>query len=91
MPRVSRRSSDVRITLRLPPALCARVDKLAEQNGGSRSGIIRAAIEQYCGHGEPELTCYDLAMRLGVIGVGSDKLPPDLSSNPKYMEGFGRE
>ncbi|HLJ10491.1 MAG TPA: antitoxin family protein [Planctomycetaceae bacterium] len=33
-------------------------------------------------------SCYDLARDLGVIGVADDT-PPDLSSNPAHMEGFG--
>ncbi|MEB3311427.1 MAG: hypothetical protein VKJ02_14465 [Snowella sp.] len=32
--------------------------------------------------------CYDLALELGVIGV-AENLPPDLSTNPAYFEGFG--
>ena len=32
--------------------------------------------------------CRDLARRLGILGVYKDA-PSDLSTNPKYMEGFG--
>lgn len=36
----------------------------------------------------PGESAYDVAKRLGLIGM-SDDGPPDLSTNPKYMEGFG--
>jgi hypothetical protein len=35
------------------------------------------------------VTCYDLAQTLGVIGVADDA-PADLSTNPDYLNGFGR-
>jgi predicted DNA-binding antitoxin AbrB/MazE fold protein len=37
----------------------------------------------------PVENCYDAAVRSGVIGCVDDA-PHDLSTNPKYMEGFGR-
>jgi putative addiction module CopG family antidote len=38
-------------------------------------------------------TAYDVARRAGVIGClkGSRRSPTDLSTNPKHMEGFGRD
>ena len=35
-------------------------------------------------------SAYDVAMELGLIGSAKNT-PPDLSSNPKHMEGFGRD
>jgi hypothetical protein len=42
--------------------------------------------------GEEE-TAFDLASRAGLIGCikGAPGSPTDLSTNPKHMEGFGRE
>lgn len=37
---------------------------------------------------ETEQSAYDLAVKLGVIGAAKN-LPPDLSSNKEYMNGFG--
>ena len=34
------------------------------------------------------VTCFDLAQKIGVIGVADDT-PTDLSSNPAHFEGFG--
>ena len=39
------------------------------------------------GNGE-ESSCYDLAARLGLIGMVKNA-PPDLSTNRQHMEGFG--
>jgi Arc/MetJ-type ribon-helix-helix transcriptional regulator len=40
-----------------------------------------------------EETAHDVASRAGLIGCikGAPRSPTDLSTNPKHMEGFGRE
>ena len=38
----------------------------------------------------PRETCLDIAKRLGILGSAKG-LPADLSTNPKHMEGFGRD
>ena len=42
---------------------------------------------------DAEESAYDLAHRAGVIGCikGEPGTPTDLSTNPKHMEGFGRD
>jgi hypothetical protein len=42
---------------------------------------------------EAEETAYDLASGAGIIGCipGAPRSPTDLSTNPKHMEGFGRD
>jgi putative addiction module CopG family antidote len=42
---------------------------------------------------DAEETAYDVALRAGLIGCikGEPRSPTDLSTNPKHMEGFGRE
>jgi hypothetical protein len=65
----------------------------ARRTGRSEAEVIGAALDAYLtklprlADGE---TCYDIAKRIGFIG-GSDNLPPDLSTNPDYFEGFGRD
>lgn len=39
---------------------------------------------------EAARSCYDLASELGVIGTAHDT-PADLSTNPAYLEGFGKQ
>ncbi len=43
--------------------------------------------------GATEETAYDVARRAGLIGClkGAPRSPTDLSTNPKHMEGFGRD
>ncbi|MBX6316251.1 MAG: hypothetical protein IRY99_25560 [Isosphaeraceae bacterium] len=40
-----------------------------------------------------EETAYDVAARAGLIGCipGMPRSPADLSTNPKHLEGFGRD
>jgi hypothetical protein len=42
---------------------------------------------------DAEESAFDVASRAGLIGCikGSPRSPTDLSTNPKHMEGFGRE
>jgi Arc/MetJ-type ribon-helix-helix transcriptional regulator len=42
---------------------------------------------------DTEETAYDVASRAGLIGYlkGARRSPLDLSTNPKHMEGFGRD
>ena len=42
---------------------------------------------------DTEETAYDVARRAGLIGCikGAPRSSTDLSTNPKHMEGFGRE
>ncbi len=53
---------------------------LAEDNGGASDSD----------EGEPEESFYDAAKRLGFIGC-IEGGPSDMSTNPKYMEGFGED
>lgn len=66
---------------------------LAEQTGKPWDEVLREAIVGYkpqiaAASGNDEESFYDAAMRLGLIGCVKGG-PPDLSTNPKYMEGFG--
>jgi Arc/MetJ-type ribon-helix-helix transcriptional regulator len=42
---------------------------------------------------DAEETAFDVASRAGLIGClqGAPRSPTDLSTNPKHMEGFGRD
>jgi hypothetical protein len=69
--------------------------ELATKTGQSQEAILSNALRQYRappadtgengGHFE---TVYDVLERNGLIGCVKGG-PPDLSTNPKYMEGFG--
>jgi predicted transcriptional regulator len=79
-----------RINVRVQSRLKQRLEAEARARGVSPSQIVRQAIEEHLRQQEPGESCYDLAKRLGIIGSAKG-LPSDLSSNPEYMEGFGRD
>lgn len=73
------------ISLKLPPELEARLTRAARAKGVSKSRLIREALEAHLANGKRRQSCLDLAGDL----VGSLSGPKDLSTNPKYMKGFG--
>ena len=77
-----------RINVRVNEQLKKELEAEAEQKGVSPSDIVRQALEEHLQRRPPRESCYDIAKRLGIIGVYKDT-PADLSTNPKHMEGFG--
>jgi len=76
------------ISLKLPPNLSAKLDHAASQRRQSKSEIVRAALEQFLNGGSRtrrQVSALELAGDL----VGCVEGPGDLSTNSKYMEGFG--
>ena len=82
--------SQRRLSVRIPKELQQRLSRAAKKAGKSESEIVRAAIEDYCAAESPGPSAYDLFKKAGLIGVAKN-LPSDLATNPKYMEGFGRD
>ena len=78
-----------RINVRIEGRVKQQLEAEARMRGVSPSAIVRQAIEEHLGQRRPTESCHDLAKRLGILGSAKD-LPPDLSTNPNYMEGFGR-
>jgi hypothetical protein len=52
--------------------------------------VVREALEKHLAEEPKNLSAYDLALQVGAIGCAKN-LPPDLSTNKKYMEGFGEK
>jgi hypothetical protein len=76
------------ISLKLPEALLAELEEASRLRKMSKSALVRAALrrELSATNQKRKPSCYDLARDL----AGSIKgLPPDIATNPKYMEGFG--
>ena len=71
--------------IRLPSRLSARLERAAKKRGQTKSEIVRNALEQFL-NGERPMSALELAGDL----VGRGKGPGDLSTNPKYMEGYGQ-
>ena len=78
-----------RLTVRLDAKLRQRLRRLARQQGKRDSEIVREALDAYCPNHQKTITCYDIALKAGLIGVAKNA-PPDLSTNPEHMEGFGK-
>ena len=66
------------------------MNALKKATGKSESELVRNAIEELCRQHRDEPTCYDIAVRMGIVGAVKGG-PKDLSTNPKHMEGFGRD
>jgi len=77
------------ISLKLPEALLADLEKESRLRRMNKSALVRAALERELAAGREQKmpSCYDLARDL----AGSIKgLPKDIATNPKYLEGFGK-
>ena len=71
-------------SIKLPAALSEKVVRIARKRRVPVSVVVRDALEAV---GEPsEVSAADLAGDL----LGSVDAPPDLSTNPKYMRGYGK-
>ena len=90
MSDVARERSDTgnRISVRLTPKLTARLKREVSSLGKSESTVVREALEGYFKRKTDNESCYDAAVRLGIIGCAKG-LPRDLSTNKKYFKGFG--
>lgn len=76
------------MSLKLSDSLERRVVGEANKRGVSKSQLVRDALESYLRNGDKveAPSCYDLSLDL----AGAFEGPPDLSTNPKYLEGLGQ-
>ena len=76
------------LTVKLSPPLEAQLEALVRRRGQRKSTLVREAIERLVAErGEaPKGSVLDLLIDLKGIGNG----PSDLSTNKKYMRGFGK-
>jgi Arc/MetJ-type ribon-helix-helix transcriptional regulator len=81
--------SALRISVRLDKDTHRRLEAAVNATGKSESELVREALADYLKQERLEETCLDLARRLGLLGCATG-LPPDLSTNRKHFEGFGR-
>lgn len=77
------------VSFKLPIHLDQMLTRVARRRGISRAAVLREALERYRAAG--------YAIHGSVLEAAGDLVgrfkggPRDLSTNPKYMEGFGEE
>jgi predicted DNA-binding protein len=81
--------SSQRITIRISESLVKRLKKHAGMRRRSESALVREALESFLGEASGSNSAYDLAREAGLIGCVPGK-SSDLSTNRKYLEGFGK-
>jgi Arc/MetJ-type ribon-helix-helix transcriptional regulator len=74
------------ISVKLPEPMANWLARRAKETKRTRSSVVREALERERSGKERPKSCHDLLQDV----CGSFDGPPDLSTNPKYMEGFGR-
>jgi len=78
-----------RITVRVPQALTTRLRNRSRAKGTTESEVVREALENYLRHSGGERSAYEMAEEAGIIGSARNA-PRDLSTNPRYLKGFGK-
>ena len=76
------------ISLKLPAGLHAKLERAAKLRKQSKSEVVRTALEQLL-NGERAVPAGSLLEAIRPW-IGCVEGPGDLSTNPKYMEDFGK-
>jgi predicted DNA-binding protein len=79
---------DHRITVRLSAEVRRRLKASAQRRGTRESDLVRSAVELQLAAEEGVPTAYEHAKKAGLIGAVKGTAR-DLSTNPKYFDGFG--
>lgn len=74
------------ITVKLPKPLLQKLEAEARRRRTSASNVLVEAFERTQKDGNGRLSPYERVKDL----IGSIEGPGDLSTNPKYMKGYGR-
>jgi predicted DNA-binding protein len=77
-----------RISVRVNPQLRRGLREHASINGKKDSEVVREALEAYLIERGSSVTCYDLALKAGLIGAARNA-PRDLSTARRHFRGFG--
>lgn len=76
--------------LQLPASIQQQLEALVRATGKSELEVLQEAIAKYAAENQSSASCLDVALAAGFVAADQDG-PDDLSTNPKYMEGFGRD
>jgi hypothetical protein len=78
-----------KISARVPRRIIKVIKDRSRTTGNKESEMIREALEDYIIKKNGEKTAYERALEAGFIGCAKG-LPRDLSTNKKYLKGFGK-
>ena len=77
----------VTITCKIPEDLNERLEEEAARKMLPKSSLVREALEHLLKRQRSKKTAFDRVKNLcGIIKDG----PSDMSTNPRYMDGFGK-
>jgi hypothetical protein len=76
------------VSLKMPEALDAQLEKLARRTGRSKSLVVRMALAEFLPRHARSSKKSFLARALDL--AGSVRAPADLSTNARRLEGYGR-
>ncbi|WP_420467595.1 CopG family transcriptional regulator [Panacagrimonas sp.] len=77
------------LSLKVADALDRDITRMSRRQGITKSELMRRAVQLYLAQrdgNEPFVSALELA---GDLSGSIEGAPPDLSTNPKYMEGYG--
>jgi len=77
------------VTFKVSPETGSALKAAAARKRISTSKYVRDLVEGKLRRERPVKSVYDAMMEIGAIGCFSGE--PDLSTNPKYMEGYGQD
>lgn len=77
------------LSLKLPDALVYEIKQTCEIRGMNQSSLIREALGQYL-HANPSAKQKNSFLNLANDLCGTGSGPKDLSTNKKYLGGFGK-
>ena len=78
-----------RISVRIPGPLGEKLKKHSVMKAKSESDVVREALDSYLAQSDEGVSAFELAERAGLIGCVR-RGPRDLSTNPRYFDGFGK-
>ena len=73
-----------RLSIRIP----ADLRRVIEDEGRTVSEVVREALGEHIRKVRKQESCYDLAVRFGIIG-SVKRAPRDLSTSRRHFRGFG--
>ncbi len=81
----------IRFSMRVTPEQKRKIERLAQRKGTSQKAAVLSLIEEALDGEEEPIVAQPGSFLEGIEHIiGSCEGPSDLSTNPKYMEGYGR-